>query len=84
MKTLGEKVKELRILSGYSQEELADEIGVSRRTIQRIENGEHEVKYYILFQLASFFGIATDYLFGFVEKENILWMREDIIYKNSM
>ena len=37
---LAKKVKELRKRSGISQELLADNSGISLRTIQRIENGE--------------------------------------------
>lgn len=39
-KDLARKVKELRNRSGISQELLADNSGLSLRTIQRIENGE--------------------------------------------
>ena len=37
---LGLRIKELRKRKGMSQEFLADESGLSLRTIQRIENGE--------------------------------------------
>lgn len=40
MKDIGEKIKDLRLLKGYSQEGLANHSGVSIRTIQRIEKGE--------------------------------------------
>jgi transcriptional regulator with XRE-family HTH domain len=39
---LGKKIKELRLRSGVSQEELAEISQLSLRTIQRIENGETE------------------------------------------
>ena len=38
---LHKRVKELRIKKGLSQEELAENTGLSIRTIQRIENGEN-------------------------------------------
>ena len=41
-KNLSKKVKELRKRKGFSQEELAENSGLSLRTIQRIENGETE------------------------------------------
>ena len=37
MKQLGEKVKELRKVKGWAQEDLAREIGVSLSTVQRWE-----------------------------------------------
>ncbi|MCK5442941.1 MAG: helix-turn-helix transcriptional regulator [Maribacter sp.] len=39
-KDLAKKIKELRKRSGISQELLAENSGLSLRTIQRIENGE--------------------------------------------
>ncbi len=39
-KFLAERVKELRIRKGLTQEELTENSGLSLRTIQRIENGE--------------------------------------------
>ena len=41
-KNLAKKIKELRKRKGFSQEELAENSGLSLRTIQRIENGETE------------------------------------------
>ena len=41
-KFLAKRVKELRKRKGLTQEELAENAGVSLRTIQRIENGETE------------------------------------------
>ena len=37
---LSQRVKELRLRKGFSQESLAEESGLSLRTIQRIENNE--------------------------------------------
>lgn len=42
MKTVGAKIKEIRLKKGISQEELAECSQVSLRTIQRIENDENE------------------------------------------
>jgi len=39
---LSKRVKELRSRKGFSQEQLAENSGLSLRTIQRIENGETE------------------------------------------
>lgn len=38
--TLQQRLKELRILQGLTQEELTEKTGLSLRTIQRIESGE--------------------------------------------
>lgn len=41
----GEKIKQARIAKGLSQEEVAEEVGISVRTLQRIENENNEVRY---------------------------------------
>jgi XRE family transcriptional regulator, master regulator for biofilm formation len=42
MKTLGEKFKELRKARGYSQEAIADKLGVSKSFISLIESNKRE------------------------------------------
>lgn len=41
----GEKIKQARLAKGMSQEELAEQLGISVRTLQRIENENSEVRY---------------------------------------
>ena len=50
---IGNKIKELRIQEGLTQEELADKTGLSTRTIQRIENGEVDPRIYTLTTIAE-------------------------------
>lgn len=38
--TLADRIKELRRLRGWSQYDLADEVGVRQPTISRLESGE--------------------------------------------
>lgn len=42
MNVLSQKLKELRLIKGFSQEELSERSGISIRTIQRIEKGDSE------------------------------------------
>ena|SRR6185437_7237021 len=58
--TLSQKVKELRMSAGTSQEELADATRLSLRTIQRIENGETQPRGDSLKRLARALGVATE------------------------
>jgi putative transcriptional regulator len=37
--TLGVRLKELRVAAGLTQAELAERVGVSRKTINTVENG---------------------------------------------
>lgn len=55
----GQRIKELRIKKGMTQEELAEKTELSVRTIQRIENGEVDPRSYTLQAIAS--ALEIDY-----------------------
>ena len=42
-KTASERIKKARINAGYTQQNIADMLGISLRTYQRIEKGTHEL-----------------------------------------
>jgi len=54
-----ERIKELRIQKGMTQEELAEKTEVTTRTIQRIENGHVEPRAYTLQMIAK--ALEVDY-----------------------
>ncbi|MGQ7279690.1 helix-turn-helix transcriptional regulator [Brevibacillus thermoruber] len=57
------KIKQLRKLKGISQEELARVCGVSRQTINAIENNKYDPSLKLAFQLARALGVTVDELF---------------------
>ena len=57
-------VKELRKLSGLSQKELADKLGVSRTTVTMWEAGGQYPRPENIIRLASVLGCTIDELFG--------------------
>ena len=57
---LGAKVREYRTRKGMSQELLADESGLSHRTIQRIENSESNPTGDTLQRLSTALGVSPD------------------------
>jgi len=57
---LSKRVKELRSRKGLSQEQLAENSGLSLRTIQRIENGETEPRGETLKRLMNALEVAPD------------------------
>ena len=61
---IAERIKELRLEKGLSQQALAKEIGVSQKAIDFWENGVNEPKASYIIALAAFFGVSTDYLLG--------------------
>ncbi len=59
------RIKELRKLSGISQEELAKLCGVSRQTINAIENDKYDPSLSLAFCLAKTLGVTVDELFEY-------------------
>ena len=67
---LSERVKELRNKKGMSQEVLAEESGLSLRTIQRIENGETNPTGDTLKRLSNALNVNPDELIDWSIKED--------------
>lgn len=55
MKSMGQKIRLLRISAGLSQVQLAEEIGVNTKSIQRYETENSRPDTYVLTRLAAFF-----------------------------
>ena len=60
--TLGEKIQALRKSRNWSQEQLAEQIGVTRQALSKWENGTAVPDTNNVVQLAKLFGVTTDYL----------------------
>ena len=58
----GEKLQELRKSRGWTQEQLASEIGVSRQALSKWESGSTVPDTENVIRLAVLFGVSTDYL----------------------
>lgn len=61
---LNNKIVELRKTHQYTQQDLADLLGVSKSTYIKYERGERKPKYETLFKLSNIFGVSIDYLLG--------------------
>lgn len=82
MKTMGEKIKLLRTAAGLTQEQLAEIIGITSKSIQRYENDKFKPDVYILARLAAYFDVSADYLLGLIgyqkqRKEETFKIRSD-------
>ena len=64
-KQLGQKIKRLRAKHGYTQEQLAEKMQISTRTLCGIENGENFVKAETLDSFCKVFNITSFELFAF-------------------
>lgn len=60
--TFSDKFWELRKARGLSQEQLANEMNVSRQAVSKWESGQSEPDVDKVFALSKFFGVTTDYL----------------------
>lgn len=70
MKT-GEKIYTLRKKFGWSQDELADKLSVSRQSVSKWETGESIPEPAKLLSIAKLFSVSTDYLLDDSEQEYI-------------
>lgn len=69
---IGNILKSLRIKEGLTQEELADNLNVSRSSIGMYENGERVPSVEILEMFADFFNVDMNYITGTTEEEYFL------------
>ena len=64
MTALGPQIRELRKSHGLKAEQIADVLGVNRRTFVYYESGEREPTVEQLVLLADYFDVSVDYLVG--------------------
>ena len=77
---LGERIKKLRNLAGYSQTELGKTLGVVKQTVSTIEKGQRKLTTEELQKIAKFLGaplivILDDNLYKSYEKDKTPSMR---------
>lgn len=58
------KIKEARKNSGYTQQQVEDNTGISRNTISRIESGSREPNIETLGKLIDFYEVSADWILG--------------------
>jgi putative transcriptional regulator len=66
------RLEELRLQKGWTQQELADRTTVSRQTIISLEKGRYNPSIILAFRLARQFGVSIEDLFSYSEEEDIL------------
>ncbi|WP_232696833.1 helix-turn-helix transcriptional regulator [Brevibacillus daliensis] len=65
------RVREKRIEQGWSQDTLSERVGVSRQTINSLENGKYNASLLLAHKLAQIFGCFIEDLFIFEGDESI-------------
>ena len=59
---IADRIQNLRKLRGISQEQLADQLGVSRQTISKWESEQSAPDMEKIILLSDYFEVTTDYL----------------------
>ena len=68
-KTIARNLKKLRETAKYTQEEVANALGITRSAYSNYESGEREVPYDVIENASDFFGCDMTLLFE--ENENV-------------
>lgn len=63
------RLEMLRKERGIKQEELANELEVSRQTIGSLENGRYNPSIQLAFKIARYFGLTIEDIFIYEEEE---------------
>ena len=64
MVDFGDRLKELRKRSNLSQEQLAQQLGITKGMISSYETSMRMPSYHILLKISLLFNVSTDYLLG--------------------
>lgn len=64
MATFGERLKSLRESHNLTQDELADELGVTKQAISQYERGVRRPDFDTLSRICDLFNVSSDYLLG--------------------
>ena len=75
--TLGEKITLLRKQKGWSQEELADRLDISRQSVSKWESNASVPDLDKIIKLSVIFSVSTDYLLK--DEEQITLVNEDMV-----
>lgn len=67
---LSEKIMDLRKRSGWSQEELAEQLGISRQSVSKWETGESVPDLERIIRMSELWNVSTDYLLKERESED--------------
>lgn len=86
--SFGKRLARLRQVAGYSQRDLATEIGISQRMVAYYEKGSEHIPIDLLPRMATTLGVSVDQMLGLAKTEgngkprdNRLWRRFNQVEK---
>ena len=71
-KTLGERIREQRILMKMTQEELAEALHIKKSTVSMYENDKVDIKGSILVELSRTLNTSPNYLLGLEDNKELI------------
>ena len=74
------RIRELRGDNDLTQEDLASQLGISKRTLLRYESGVSEPTISVLISLSLLFNVSVDYIIGTKDTTEI----DEISIKNEL
>ena len=83
LKEVAGRIKDLREAKGYTQEFVAEAVGVSRQAVSKWEQQTNCPDIMLLPELASIFGVTIDELFGNESKREIIYSLVDEVPWND-
>lgn len=60
---MNNRLKVLRAMRGWNQQDLAERLGVSRQSVNAIETGRYDPSLPLAFKIADVFGLAIEAIF---------------------
>lgn len=84
MKQSGDRIRQLRIKSGLTQEKVANALNVDQSFYGRIETGKKGCSVDLFIQLSTLFGVSLDYIIlgkyldDFSKEKNMAQLKADI------
>lgn len=81
---IGANIRKFRILNGFSQQYMANTLGVSQRQLSRIENNQTEVKFSCVQKISHALGISFYQLINHQEKTSVGKNHKNVLKNNSI
>lgn len=79
--TFGQRLRELRIERGLTQEELGKRIKLSKSNISKYESGDVEPNMQTITEISKLFKCSTDFLLGTTQHPEEGLVKDDLTYE---
>jgi len=78
-KFMGQRLKTIRLLRGYGQQDVAKALGVTFQQIQKYENGKNNIKSTRLYELSKFLKVPVSLFFPLRDDYELLSLTQNQI-----